>query len=226
MKPLTILSLSGAALLCCTVTSNAQVTMAADPGYAGATFLTLDPDLYAPAQRNVAADRELRQTFQLGSTIEVSQLVTGLDTQAGSTLDGGLVISFYEVADVNAGSWSPGTLMKTFTIPTSTPLLSTEFTMGFTFSGSDIFTLPQRDTGTEGYGMTISNADGLSNVGAWHHSNDGTDNYTAGIYYSEGGSPPNAARDMGIALFAVPEPTTLALVGFGSLALLTARRRT
>jgi len=224
MKPTHALLVTSALLLG-TNASNAAIALSADPGYAAATFLTVDPDLFSPAQRNVAADRELRQTFQLGSTIEVGRLVTGLDTQAGDSLNGGLVVSFYEVADVNAGSWSPGTLVHTFTIPTTEALPSTEFTIGFDFTGGDVFTLPQRNSGTEGYGMAISNADGSSNIGAWHHTNDGTNHYTAGIYYSEGGTPPNSARDMGIALYAVPEPSCLALAGLGSLALIGTRRR-
>lgn len=206
--------------------TQAAITITGDPGFpANPAFITVDPELYGPNQRNVAADRELRQTFQLDSTIEVGQLITGLKTDAGDNLNGGVIISIYEIADVLASSWSPGALVHSFTIPTSTTLPSTSANIGFTFSDSDVFTLPQRDTGSEGYGLAISNADGTSNIGGWRHTNDGTDHYTEGYYYSEGGSIPNAARDMGIAFVAVPEPSTYALLGLGALALTFARRR-
>lgn len=214
---------STACLVLATPLASAAITTLADPGYGPQTFATLDPELYGPAARNVAATRQLRQTFQLGETITVEQIVLSLVVQS-SGANGGLTLTFYEVHDVNAGSFTAGNQVHSLTIPTTDALPATTATLGIQLSGSDTFTLPQRDTGTQGYAIQVSNADGSTNVGAFRHTNDGTDNFTLGRYYDENGTPGGGGtRDLGIALN-VPEPSTFALAGLGLLGVLRRRR--
>lgn len=221
-----ILLATTATLLLGTGSSFADITLTADPPDYGASpaMFTLDPELYSPAQRGVAGTRQLRQTFQLSQTVDVNDIILSL---AMSGTDGGMVLNFYQVADVNASSWTPGDLIKTLSLDTNVDLPTSTARLELTLTGSDVFTLAQRDTGTEGYGIEVSNNDGISTIGNFRHSNDGTEHYLLGRFYKETGSPSGTGRDLGVSLsgIVVPEPATAALIGFGALALVGLRRR-
>lgn len=214
------------ALLTATGSTFADISLTADPPDYGASpvMFTLDPELYSPAQRGVAGTRQLRQTFQLSQTVDVNDIILSL---ALNGTDGGLVLNFYQVADVNASSWTPGDLIKTLSLDTSVDLPTSSARLELSLTGSDVFTLAQRDTGTEGYGIEVSNFDGTSTIGNFRHSNDGTEHYLFGRFYKEDGSPSGTGRDLGVSLsgVVVPEPATAALIGFGAFALLCLRRR-
>lgn len=211
----------GAMALVVCVSTYASIVVSADPAYdTGSPVFTLDPELYSPAARNLAGTRQLRQTFQNSTTFDVGQIVLSLIVQSTAS---GITLEVFEVDDVNASSWAPGVSVATVNVAAG-DMVSSSLRLGIALSGLDVFTLPQRDSGTEGYGIQLSVDDETTNVGAWRHSNDGTDHYTQGIYYSEGGTPPNPARDMGVNLIAVPEPATIGLMGLCGLGLFVARR--
>lgn len=191
--------LSAIGVLLGSPSAQGAVTLTADPSYpASPKVFTVDPESFTPGARGVTGTRQLRQTFQLSQSIDVDGIVLSL---AGTGTDGGLVLSFYELADVNASSWSAGTLVNTITLTTAVNLPTSTARLGLTLSGVDVFTLPQRDTGTSGYGIEISNFDGVSNIGSLRHSNDGSDNYTDGKFYTETGLQSGSGeRDIALAL--------------------------
>lgn len=195
--------------------TQAAVTLTPDAGYEGPDRQVYTFNPFAPigepplppsiGQRNVANTRHLRQTFQNPATFNVGKIVLSLDNFVSTV---GLSINFYEVADVNAGSWSQGNLIKTISVlnATTTPL-STE-SLGFTLTGGDVFTLPARSTGTEGYGIDVATlasnpADG-SSAAFNYHTTPAMDYYTGGRFYQETGGG-TSLRDAGLALFSSNE---------------------
>lgn len=177
------------------------VTLTADPDYPDfPDVFTTDPLLVTNASRNIAADRNLRQTFKNADTFDVGQIVLGIGIAAPA---GGLVVDIYEVDDVLAAAWTPGTLVHTLSIPTT---INTNDRIGITLTESDVFTLPARFDGTTGYGLEVSNADATTNIGPWVHTFDGVDHYPDGVFYVESGEPSGGAgstRDVGLSLLAV-----------------------
>jgi hypothetical protein len=170
-----------------------------------AVIFTVDPEGKDTNQRGITATRNLRQTFQNPITFDVTQIVAGIDVDAAAPT-AGLQIRIFEVEDVLAAPWAAGNLVKQLIIPTAPAELSTASTMrlGITLTGSDIFTLPQRNSGNLGYGIEYSNNDGASVFGLLRHTNTAAteDYYLPGRYLTETGGG-NVARDTGLALSGV-----------------------
>jgi hypothetical protein len=184
----------------------AEIILTGDAPYPmDAIVFTVDPEGKDTNQRGITATRNLRQTFQNPTTFDVNQIVAGIDVDAAAPT-AGLQVRIFEVEDVNAAPWVAGNLVKQFIIPTVPAELATASTMrlGLTLTGSDIFTLPQRNTGNMGYGIEYSNNDGVSTFGLLRHTNTAAtdDYYPAGRYLTETGGG-NVARDTGLALAGV-----------------------
>lgn len=160
-------------------------------------------------ERGVANTRKLRQTFQNPTTFNVGQInlsfrVTG-GSSVGSTNDTGLRLAFYEVADVLASNWTPGNLIKEVVLqPGNMPAASQ--VLRFDLSGGDVFSLPQSNSGTAGYGLEISTPNALSSDGnpgtIKFTNNSASDYYATGRYYTETGTASTAYRDVGLSLVA------------------------
>jgi hypothetical protein len=191
------------------------VTILVDPAYpTNAAMFTLDPEQHNAASSALESTRHFRQTFQLDSSVLVNELVLSLRLTG---TDSGLIVRFFEVDDVLASSWTPGALVHSFSFDTTVDLPITLDRVGFLFSGDDVFLLGQRNSGSQGYGIEISNYAGGARVGILRHSNSGIDVYGPGTYYTQTGTISAASRDFGVAI--VPEPSTYALI-FGGFALL------
>jgi hypothetical protein len=193
-----------AVLLAGASAARCAVTTAADPMYPPfPNVFTTDPLAVTNANRGITADRNLRQTFKNPTTIDVGQIVLGFDV---NTPAGGMIIDFYEVDDVNAAMWSPGTLVHTITLPDLT--VATSQRLGITLTDADIFELPARFAGTTGYGIELSNADVTTTIGTWIHTLDGIDHYPDGVFYTETGeiSGSDPTRDVGVALLSANAP--------------------
>jgi hypothetical protein len=96
-----------------------------------------------------------------------------------------------------------GDPIETISLPITTDLPDTTSRLSLMLSESSLFTLPARNTGTEGYGIEISNFDATSNIGLIRHSNSGNDDFPLGRYYTEtGGQSGTGTRDFGVWLLA------------------------
>jgi hypothetical protein len=177
--------------------AHSAITLTGDPELpATPDVFTVDPwSATTQHNRGIVDDRRLRQTFQNPTTMNVEEIYLSFDVTGGL---GGLALKFYEVDDVLASDWLPGNLIKTLTISGDLPGNSNW--LEFALTGSDIFELPARSTGTTGYGIEVSNAAYTSdNPGVLWFADDDTDYYTTGRYYTENGAS-NSTRDVGLAL--------------------------
>ncbi|MCA9260026.1 MAG: hypothetical protein KDA61_12530, partial [Planctomycetales bacterium] len=115
-KVATWVALAAVATMSLAGKAQATVTLTVDPDYpATPGAFTLDPEGLSTAARNLAADRKLRQTFTVDETFFVGGVVLG-SVLGGA--DGGLIMSFFQVDDVNATTWAPvGNPIKRITIP-------------------------------------------------------------------------------------------------------------
>jgi hypothetical protein len=201
------IALAVAALLASGAVVQADVFLQADEPYPmGAEVFTVDPETTAsPNARGLATGRELRQTFQVAATFDVKKIIVSL--AAINATNGGLDIRFYEVPDVNAGGIGDppaGTVVHTFTLaPSLVPATSALGRLGISLTGDDIFSLPQRNTGTEGYAIELRQLDTGVQTGTFRHTNDATDHYTAGRIYVETGNNTGATRDFGVSISSI-----------------------
>lgn len=169
-----------------------------------------NPPVTTANNRGITEDRMLRQTFKNPSTINVGEIIISFDVTGGnsqgSANDTGLGLRIYEVADVLASEWAPvglpvAEILFQDTLPGSNETLSFELDLG------EVFELPARFMGTEGYGIEISTPFALSSDGnpgvLWFANNaDATDFYADGRYYTEGGGASSAHRDVGVSFLA------------------------
>lgn len=172
------------------VTSNVFTT---DPGPVGTA---------GTGARGITLTRRLRQTFKNPTTFDVGQVLLGFDTGAAGN---GLTVSFYQVDDVNADTWAPGPKIHEFQYFGTLP--GTAGRLGFSLTGSDIFSLPARFNGTTGYGLELSNIDNVSTPGQIIHSSsaaEAPDLYVDGRYFTETGAGSNN-RDFAVWLLG-PDP--------------------
>jgi hypothetical protein len=138
--------------------THANVGFVSDPTYpSDARLFTTDPESYTPGARDVKDTRLLRQTFQLSRTTEINGIVLSL---IANGTDGGIILKFYEVSDINANLWNPGKLVKTITVAAGVDIPSSSARLGLVLTGSDSFSLPKRNLKGQGYGVEISNANG------------------------------------------------------------------
>ena len=205
--------LAGMSVIC--TSAQAAISFVADGGYPPAPTMgtplvdqagvegtfTLDPTQFSVAGRGISGTRHLRQSFQVDETFYVGGVIL---SHAHGQTEGGYIISFYNIDNVSASTWTPnGAPFKTLTIPNTVDVPSSSSTLEFVLTGADSFTLQARgdvaNADLTGYGIEVSNFDESTNLGNWFHSNNGTDNYTAGRYYIENGST-SSNRDFGLAL--------------------------
>jgi len=207
----------GAVAILFVVTSSsveAAVTITGDPvgglKFDQAAVFTLDP--FSPTfggpppagnNRNVTADRRLRQTFKSLTTFNVGEIIVSLDGAGG--VASGVALRVFEIADVNATTWVPGPLVKEFVI-TAPSVASTMYT-SFALTEGDVFTLPGRGTAGDalGYGLELSTAlsqaaDPSIGVYWWTLATLG-EQYPGGRPYRETGGS-DAPKDFGVSFIA------------------------
>ena len=199
-----------------------------------APVFTVDPDgerTANPAARNVAADRNIRQTFVYGGpeNLLVDDIRLSLNIPDGQT--GGLEMRVWRIEDPNSSSISPlgNPLIDLVLADAATPVPSTGDYTQVQLDPNDpnerLVLIANR-----AYAIELSNNDGSTNFASWRHTNASpTDFYADGKFYTEtGGQSGDGTRDAGWSINGqmtqIPEPASLLLLASGvSLCLL--RRR-
>jgi hypothetical protein len=181
------------------------------------------------SQRYLKLDRQLRQTFQVGSTFDIGKIYLSSRNYTGEDF----TIKIFEVIDVEAANWSAGAQIgSTITIPMGTAFAGPS-NLEITLAAGEQFTLAQRNSGVQGYGMELQTV-GTEQALDWAHAFDNaptvefptttyTDYSNPGRYYQESGVGQALNYDMGLAF--TPEPATMSLLAIGGIALIRRRRR-
>jgi MYXO-CTERM domain-containing protein len=194
-----------------------------------AEVFTVDPFAVTRADRGLTTTRELYQTFKNPTTFDVKKIALSFRVTNVTT---GLQVKFYEVADVVPASptniitsGSLGALIHTIALPAGTYGTSSE-RLGIELTGSDIFTLPQRDAGPTGYAISISQLTQPAGIvsGNFYFSNV-ADLYVNGRAYIETGAQSGSGRDFGVSISSAPEPTSVVIALLGLVAAWGASRR-
>jgi MYXO-CTERM domain-containing protein len=225
----TICLAGGSAVACLLLAAASQagvIATANAPFQPGAEIFTADPYAGANANRGLTTTRELYQTFKNPADLDVKKISLSFRVTNNTT---GLQLKFYEVADTTATniitSSSLGNLIHTIQLPAGTYANSSQ-RLGVELTGSDIFTLPQRDAGTTGYAISISQIDQSGSVvsGNLVYTNSG-DLYANGKIYQESGAQSSPSRDAGLSISSAPEPTSAVFAVLGLAAVWGASRR-
>jgi hypothetical protein len=220
---------AAACLLLAAVSEAGVIATANAPFQTTAEVFTVDPFSVTRADRGLTTTRELYQTFKNPTTFDVKKIALSFRVTNATT---GLQVKFYEVADVVPASptniltsGSLGSLIHTIALPAGTYGTSSE-RLGIELTGSDIFTLPQRDAGTTGYAISISQLTQPAGIvsGNFYFSNV-ADLYANGRAYIESGNQSGSGRDFGVSISSAPEPTSVVVALLGIVAVWGASRR-
>jgi hypothetical protein len=236
-------AVTATALLCLAGTANAAVTVSVgDTNFfygAQSAFQPFDPAVTPTvAERSVLGVRNLSQTFRLASEVTLDDLSV-MFVRGGSGAEGRLQI--FNVANTTASSIQAdydaavlnGFLLDfTFLMPGGLdPTDNFHRALVFDFSGEHSVTLPATE-GTAGYALLFTVPNGTDNIFTWRQAQgpSGQGNagsaYTGGNFYADVfGQQDNGRRDGLFAINIIPEPSSLALLGLGALAMLFRLRR-
>ncbi len=203
-------------------------------------------DANVTSERDVRYIRDLAQTFQVASAIQVDKIYVDVEEAVANRE---YTLRMFTVADVNAAdplidpnnAGFTGTVLFSLTTTTSAgintadggnnPLLVLEFDL----TGADEVMLSP-SVGSAGYGFQIlrtgdgrTNPDGTDPAGdsrafKWHYNNNGN-LFAGGRGYAIAGGGIDGQDDFLMAIVAVPEPSCVALAALGACGLLRSRRR-
>ena len=224
---LRVLTLSGVAFLTTAAQTQAGVIVNGVGSWPTSPALEAIDNFQDDAALDVKDNRRHTQTFQLTTPVTLDKAyidTTGIVSNKSFTID------IFAVADTNAGtagSPPPAPATPLLSVTGNTGSLSGASILEFDFTGSDEITLPA-SVGTAGYAIQINRTQ--SDLAfKWRYNLAGStdaDLYTAGQGYATAFTPEttHANDDFTLALVAVPEPASLALLGLGTLMLLPRRR--
>jgi hypothetical protein len=174
------------------------------------------------ANRGISGTRINRQSITVPANVTVGTIYLS----AANYNNTAFLIKFFPVPDVNASPLDlTGTQVgPTITVDAQGAAAAGDRNLRIALTGAEQVTLPAA-TAPAGYYMQIELADTASAAAFnWVHANSGTNEYLDGRYRRDDGNQ-DAARDYGLALVAVPEPGSLAVVALSLPALAMRRKR-
>lgn len=181
------------------------------------------PDGTGVSNYSLSGTRRGRQTFQVTEAFVLSDIYLSSRRWDGTI---GFTVRFFEVADIQAGTWTPGNAVGSVLTfdPTGDALNHTERrNLHLRLSEGEQFLLSPRASGNQGYGIEFETIGDTTTVFQLVHAYDGT-NYAPGRMYQDA-TGMNVAWDVGLALVAVPEPSRVALALGAALLLAAVVRR-
>jgi len=194
---------------------NAASTSIGDSWPSSPEVETVDASTVATTTgRRIYGTRKVRQTFRVDTGFVVSDVYLSMKDITADAF----TISIFELDNTLASLWSAGNQVGSTIVaipPTSTSDLTT---VRITLNATEQFSLAAT-SGATGYGLELESI-GPVNGGTWVHAWDGTDYYSPGRYYPEYNEGSDLHHDMGLALTAIPEPSTLILLTMGAVGLL------
>ncbi len=184
-------------------------------------------DVVRNQDRDIRSSRNVAQTFQTSTAFDVGSIfINANHTQLNTNRTWSVQI--LEVANIVTNPFvGTGTLVFDKSITTN---FASENTTGQVFleiklTGTDVFTLAARNSGTTGYALRVVDDGGGTLIFSWGGNTAST--FTGRGYNQTNPTTSAATGDWNFALVAapVPEPASLALLGVSGLLMLPRRRR-
>ncbi len=174
--------------------------------------------------RDIRSSRNVAQTFKTSAAIDVGSIFINANHSEVNT-NRTWSLQILEVADIGANPFvGAGTVLldKSITTNFASANITGQVFLEIKLTGADVFTLPVRNSGNNGYALRI--VDDGGGTGIFSLGGNSASTFVGRGYNYTNPTTSMATGDWNFAIAVVPEPTSLSLLGLGGLALLRRRR--